>query len=54
MKQTLTEEPIPVWQDGLDDPALLRHVRHHRQHVVVRGSNQGRAEHDRLECQQAM
>ena len=39
----LAEEPVAIGQDGLDDPALLRHVRHHGEHVVIRGPDKGRA-----------
>ena len=49
--RTLTKEPVRVRKDGLDDPALVRHVRHHQQHVVVRGSNQRRTEDNRLKRQ---
>ena len=42
----VAEEPIAVGEDGLDDAALLAHVRDHGHHVVLRGSDQGRAEHD--------
>ena len=42
----LREEVLPVAQKGFNDPALLRHVRHHGHHVVVRSTNQGGAKYN--------